>query len=102
MINVLNAVAVTLLIAVISVFPAALLGQYVPGVLEPVLRPIAVAAWLSGLISWFVARAVSRNEQEAAKRLSSSSLRGVAFTVVFLALAVGVVAALHFFGDGLL
>ena len=47
MLNILNAVAVTLLAAVVSVFPAALIGQHVPGVFNPTLKPIAVAAWLS-------------------------------------------------------
>lgn len=108
MIKVINAVAVTLLIAVCSVFPAALLGQYVPGVFDPSLKPIAVAAWISGLASWWVARTVTRKQQEAATEAAKqsgshkSSPIGVGLTVAFLALAIGVVVALHFFGEDLL
>ena len=103
--NYLYAISVTLLIAVVAIFPAAIVGQYLPGVFQPALRPIAVAAWLSGIISWFVARAVVRKEQEAmqeAVKQANSTPRGVALVAVVLVLAVGVVAALHFFGDGLI
>ncbi len=102
--NYIYAISVTLLIAVMSILPAAMVGQYVPGVFQPALRPIAVAAWLSGIITWFVARAVVRKEQEAAQQAvrSRSRPRGMALIGVVLVLAVGVVAALHVFGDGLL
>ena len=97
------AISVTLIIAVRSILPAAMVGQYVPGVLQPGLRPIAVAAWLSGIISWFVAQAVIRKEQESRQAVRSrSGPRGVALIGVVLVLAVGGVAALHVFGDGLL
>ncbi len=61
--NVINAVAVTLLVALVTVVPASLIGPYVPGVFDPSLQRMAVAAWLSGLISWGVARAVCQSEQ---------------------------------------
>ena len=104
MINVLYAVAVTLLVALVSVVPASLVGRYVPGIFNPGLQQIAVAAWISGLISWFVARAISRNEQEAMQEAAkrSSSPKAVGITVALFALAVGVVVVLHFFGEDLL
>ena len=103
MIKVINVVAVTLLIAVASVFPAALLGRYVPGVFDPGLKPIAMAAWISGLLSWWVARTVTHNQQQAAHDAARQSGSGAAkVTFAFLALAIGVVIVLHFFGDGLL
>ena len=43
MINTLNAVAVTLLAAVVSVFPAALIGQYAPGAFHSTPKPTALA-----------------------------------------------------------
>ncbi len=100
MINILNAVAVTLLVAVLSVFPAALVGQHVPGFFNPTLKPIALAAWLSGLVSWYVARKVTRKQQ--VQEDHRSNRRTVGITVAFLAMAIGIVVALHFFGDRLL
>ena len=104
MINILNAVAVTLLVAVLSVFPATLVAQYVPGFLNPVLKPIAVAAWLSALVSWYVARHVMQNQlrdtQVQENRKSNS--RNVGIAMAFLAMAIGVAVALHFFGERLL
>ncbi len=106
MIRILNAVAVTLLAAIVSVFPAALLGPYVPGVFNPALKPVAVAAWLSGLICWFVSRTVTLKELQQQQRheVSESKANGrtVGITVAFLALALGIVAVLHFYGDRLI
>ena len=106
MINILNAVAVTLLAAVVSVFPAALIGQHVPGVFNPTLKPIAVAAWLSGLICWWVSRTVTRKEMQKQhhheESESEANGRTVGITVAFLAFAVGIVAVLHFYGDRLI
>ena len=104
MINILNAVAVTLLVAVLSVFPATLVGQYVPGFLNPTLKPIAVAAWLSALVSWYIARHVTQKQQRETQLQDDrkSNSRTVGFTVAFLALVIGVAVALHFFGDGLI
>ncbi len=104
MINSLNAVAVTLLVAVLSVFPAALVGQHVPGFFNPTLKPIAVAAWLSGLVSWYVARKVTQKQQREThvQEDRRSNSRTVGITVAFLAMAIGIVVALHFFGDRLL
>lgn len=106
MINTLNAVAVTLLAAVVSVFPATLIGQHVPGIFNPTLKPIAVAAWLSGLICWYVSRAVTRKQMQAQQHQehteSKATGRTVGITVAFLTLAVGVAAALHFYGDRLI
>ena len=106
MLNILNAVAITLLAAVVSVFPAALIGQHVPGVFNPTLKPIAVAAWLSGLICWFVSRTVTRKEMQEQRQHeateSKASGRTVGITVAFLALAVGIAVVLHFYGDRLI
>jgi hypothetical protein len=104
MINTLNTIAVTLLVAVLCVFPAALIGQHVPGVFNPTLKPIAVAAWLAAMVSWYIAREVTRKQQRQAQQQESrkSNNRAAGFTVAFLAIAIGVVAALHFFGDGLI
>ena len=104
MINILNAVAVTLLVAVLSVFPATLVAQYVPGFFNPALKPIVVAAWLSALVSWYVARHVTQKQQRQtpAQDDRKSNGRAVGFTVAFLVMAIGVAVALHFFGDGLL
>ncbi len=104
MINILNTVAVTLLVAVLSIFPATLVGQYVPGFLNPTLKPIAVAAWLSALVSWYVARHVMQKQQRETQLQDDrkSNSRTVGFTVAFLVMAIGVAVALHYFGDGLL
>ncbi len=106
MLNILNAVAVTLLAAVVSVFPAALIGQHVPGVFNPTLKPIAVAAWLSGLICWWVSRTVTRKEMQQQRQREATEARAgghaVGITLAFLALAVGAVVVLHFYGDRLL
>ncbi len=105
MIKVMNVVSVTLLIAVVSVFPAALLGRYVPGIFDPGLKSVAVAAWLSGLVSWWVSKTVTLKQQEAAHQAAKQSSGGsgaVGVTVAFLAVAVGLVIVLHFYGDGLL
>ncbi len=104
MIQILNTVAVTLLVAVLSVFPATLVGQYVPGFLNPTLKPIAVAAWLAALASWFISRHVTQKQQRQTQLQDDrkSNSRTVGFTVALLAVAIGVAVALHFFGDGLL
>ncbi len=107
MLNVFNAVAVTLLVALVAVFPAAVVGQWMPEIFNPSLQQAAFAAWLAALVSWFVARVVFKKQQEAMreaieKSSSSGHPRAVIMTAGFLALALGVVAALHFFGDGLL
>lgn len=105
MIKVLNAVAVTLLAAVVSVVPAALIGRHVPAIFEPGLKPIAVAAWISGLLSWYAAMAISKRQRsEPAHEVPASSSNGfaVGVTVGLLVLAVGIAVALHFYGDKLL
>ena len=106
--KVLNAVAVTLLVAVVCIVPAALLAKYLPPIFGAGLRTIAIAAWLSGLVSWWLATTKVRNEQKAMQEVVQNSSgpgrnsRAVGMTVGFLALAVAVIAALHIFGDGLL
>ncbi len=104
MINILNTVAVTLLVAVLSVFPATFIAQYVPGFFNPTLKPIAVAAWLSALVSWYVARHVMQKQQRDTQLHDDrrSNSRTVGITLAFLAMAIGIVVVLHFFGDGLL
>jgi hypothetical protein len=105
MIKILNTIAITLLIALISVIPATLVGPYVPGFVDLGLQRIAVAAWISGLICWFIARAASKSEQEAAHeaaKKSGSSGAGVLITFAFLFVAIGVAALLHFYGSDLL
>ena len=109
MLNVINTIAITLLVALVCVVPAGLLGHYVPGVFNPSLQRMAVAAWLSGLVSWLIARAVSRkqleamHQLEAAKKLQeSSNPQAVGISIAFLAIAGAVAAVLYFFGGELL
>ncbi len=105
MIKVLNAVAVTLLAAVVSVVPAALIGRHVPAIFEPGLKPIAVAAWISGMLSWYAAMAISKRQRsEPSHEAPASSTNGfaVGVTVGLLVLAVGIAVGLHFYGDKLL
>jgi Na+/proline symporter len=106
MIKVLNAVAVTLLAAVVSVVPAALIGRHVPAIFEPGLKPIAVAAWISGMLSWYAAMAIAKRQRsdhshEAAPASTSNGF-AVGVTVGLLVLAVGIAVGLHFYGDKLL
>ena len=100
--NIVNAIAITLLIAVLSIIPAAMLGQAVPGVFDSGLKPIAVAAWLSGLAAWFVSRHVTKAHQEAAHDARGSGSTGVAITVGFFVLAIGIAVVLHYFGGSVL
>ncbi len=106
MLNVINTIALTLLVALVCVIPGTLVGQYIPAVFHPSLQQMAVAAWLSALISWWVARFVCRKQIEAAHQVEAmqkaSKPRVFAITAVFVTVAVGVAAVLHFFGDGLL
>ncbi len=101
--NLVNSVAVTLLVALLVLVPGSFLSHYVPGFFNPGLQRTAVVAWLAALGSWFVARAMMRREQEAAAKSSSSSpVRAVAMILAVLAVAVGLVYVLHAFGGGLL
>ena len=102
MINILNSVAVTLLIAVLAVFPATLIGRHVPGFFNPTLKPIAVAAWLAGLASWWVAWHVFRKQQQQREEAHRGSKGPVLVTVAFVTIALCVLVVLHFFGDSLL
>ncbi len=103
MLKVMNTVAVTLLVALVVVVPGTLLGQYLPGFFNPSLQRVAVAAWLSGLISWWIARTLSRRDEQVRQQASKSSApRAIGMTVGFLAVATGIVVAYRFFGDGLL
>ena len=105
MINILNAVSVTLLIAVIAVVPATLIGPYIPGVFHTGLQQIAIAAWLAALASWCVARYVRKKEEQAAqdvaKSQSKANFKPLAITVVFLAVAVGAIFVLQRYGNDL-
>jgi hypothetical protein len=104
----LNAVAVTLLVAVVCIVPAALLAKYLPPIFGAGLRTVAIAAWMSGLVSWWLATTMVRNEQKAVQEAVQQTsghgrnAKAVGMTVGFLAMAVAVVAAIHIFGDGLL
>ena len=102
MISVLNAVAVTLFIAVVSVIPATLLGSYVPGVFQPGLRQIAIVAWIAGLLSWWISRTITRKQIESAQQAAKSNSSTMAVTVGLLAFAVGLAIVFHFYGDKLL
>ncbi|MHC4416487.1 MAG: hypothetical protein ACYS0G_14540 [Planctomycetota bacterium] len=109
MLNVVNAIAVTLLVALVAVVPAGLLGQYMPDVFNPSVQRMAVAAWLSGLVSWWIAKAVSRkqleamHQLEAAKKMQeSSNPKAVGITLGFVAIAASIAVVLYFFGDELL
>ena len=98
--NVINAVAITLLVAVISIVPVLFFGHYVPYVFNPRLQQVALAAWLCGFVSWFVARAVCRRDMQRVHQ--SSKPRAVGITIAFLAVAAAVVIVLRFYGDELL
>ncbi len=98
--KILNTMALTLLAALVAVVPATLLGPFLPGVFNPHLQRLAFAAWLSGLICWFVARSVSRSEQQASSKASGPS--AVVVTAGVLVIAAGIGVALHFFGDRLM
>lgn len=98
--NVINAVAITLLVAVISIVPVLFFGHYVPYVLNPRLQQVALAAWLGGFISWLVSRSLCRREMQRAHQ--SSTPRAVGLTIAFLAVAACVVIVLRFYGDDLL
>ena len=103
MVKILNTVAVTLLIAVAAVMPAAFIGRYVPGFLDPGIKQIAVAGWIAALGSWFLARMVMRKEQEAVQESAKhTSGGGMLIGVVFLFVAVGIAVVLHFYGTSLL
>jgi hypothetical protein len=106
--KILNAVAVTLLVAVVCIVPAALLAKYLPPIFGAGLRTIAIAAWLSGLVSWWLATTKIRNEQKAMQEVVQNSpgpsrnAKAIGMTVGFLALAIAAVTAIHIFGEGLL
>ena len=102
MINILNSIALTLLVAVLAVFPATLIGSHVPGIFNPTLKPIALAAWLSGLGSWWVAWHVFRKQQQQREEAPRRSPGPVMVTAAFVAAALCVLVVLHFFGDSLL
>ncbi len=98
--NVINAVAITLLVAVVSLVPVLFFGHYVPYIFNPRLQQVAMAAWLGGFISWLVARSMCRREMQRAHQ--SSKPRAVGITIAFLAVAAAVVIVLRFYGDDLL
>jgi hypothetical protein len=104
--KVINAVAVTLLVALVCVVPAAFVARYIPDLIDPGLQPVAIAAWAAGLISWWLGATHVRNQQAAAQEAtqggSGGHAKAIGMTVGFLALALGAAAALHIFGDGLL
>ncbi len=100
--KILNAVAVTLLVALLATVLAAFLGQFLPGFFNPGLQRIAIAAWMAGLVSWWLARSAGRREAEAAHQAHGSSKPQVILGVAFLAVAIGLAVALHFYGDRLI
>ncbi len=100
--KILNAVAMTLLVALLATVPAAFLGQFLPGFFNTGLQRIAIAAWVAGLLSWWLARSASRREAEAVHQAHGSSKPQVILGVAFLAVAIGLAVALHFYGDRLL
>ena len=103
MVRILNTVAVTLLIALAAVVPAAFIGRYLPILFESGIKEIAVAAWLAALGSWFLARMIMKNEHQAAHESNKSSGAGsVKIAVLFLTVAVGIAVGLHFYGTRLL
>lgn len=103
MLRIINVIAITLLIALVSVIPASLLGPLVPSVFDLGLQRIAVAAWIAGIISWFVAQSVVKGEADATQKAKKGSSGGAAvMTLAFLAVAIGVAVFLHFFGDELM
>ena len=102
MTNILNSIALTLLVAVLAVFPATLIGAHVPGFFNPTLKPIALAAWLSGLGSWWVAWHMFRKQQQQREEANRRSSGPAVVTLAFLGVAICILVVLHFFGDWLL
>ncbi len=98
LLKILNAVAVTLLVALVATVSATFLGQLLPGFFNTGLQRIAIAAWVAGLLSWWLARSASRREAQAHGGSTPQVILGVAF----LAVAIGLAVALHFYGDRLL
>ncbi len=105
MLKVLNVVSITLLIAMVSVVLGTLVIRYVPAIFNPGLQGIAVAAWLSGIASWYVARQVAAQERHAEVAAEQGHNKGsstLALTLVFLVVACGIGVGLHFYGGRLL
>jgi hypothetical protein len=105
MVRILNTVSVTLLVGLAAVVPAMIIGRYIPGLFDPGIKQIVVAAWIAALASWFLARMVMSKEQAAAREAAASSSgggSGMAIAVVFLLVAVGIAVVLHFYGTSLL
>jgi undecaprenyl pyrophosphate phosphatase UppP len=102
MTNILNSIAMTLLVAVLAVFPATVIGSHMPGFFNPTLKPIALAAWMSGLGSWWLAWHVFRKQQQEREESHRRSPGPVMVTAAFVAAALCVLVVLHFFGDSLL
>ncbi len=98
LLKILNAVAVTLLVALVATVSATFLGQFLPGFFNTGLQRIAIAAWVAGLLSWWLARSASRREAQA----QGGSTQLVILGVAFLAVAIGLAVALHLSGDRLL
>ncbi|MHC5028376.1 MAG: hypothetical protein ACYTGR_16620 [Planctomycetota bacterium] len=96
----INALSVTLLVAIVSVIPGMFLGSKAPAVFAPSLQQIFIGAWLTGLVSWWLARAMASNEPRKGK--NGKSDRAVGLTVAALLVATVVVVGMHFFGDALL
>lgn len=103
--NSVYAVAVTLLVAVISIVPAMLVGPYVPAVFRSGAQQAVLAAWIAGLACWFMSRSATSREHEAAheaSRRGSGGSKALVVTGALFVAAVGAVVVLHFFGDGLI
>ncbi len=96
----LNTVSLTLMIALIAVVPGTLLGKHLPGLFAPSLQSVAIAAWLSGLMCWFVAREMNKKEKSPeAKPVKSHAVRT---SMILLLVVTAGVAGFHFFGDKLM
>ena len=91
----LNAVSGSLLVALVAAVSATFLGQFLPGFFNTGLQRIAIAAWVAGLLSWWLARSASRREAQAHGGSTPQVILGVAF----LAVAIGLAVALHLYGD---
>jgi len=100
MLKALNTIALTLLVAMMSIIPATFLSPYLPGVIDPALERFAVAGWFAALMGWWIAKKMGQAEKEGnGKGKGNAKARRIGFTVSFLALATCTVALFHFFGD---
>jgi cobalamin synthase len=109
MLKAFNAIALTLLVAIVAVILGGLVVREVPALSESGLHQVTVAAWVSGLLSWGMALMVARQYKAQAQKAGDGGKqkggkrngRAIGVTVTMLAVATAAVFALDRFGNGL-